>query len=472
MKLVKTVITLLLISLLTVTSGRSAEVYASVCIANVPHVQQKPDFCGEACAEMVLKKLGQSISQGDIYNLSGLDPIHGRGCYTAELNRALQAVGFETGTISSSVLAGSASAMKAEWAKLHASLLKGVPSIICMRTGTTSKATEHFRLILGYDSVKNEIIYHEPADANGAYQRMKLDTFLELWPLKYDPKSWSIIRMELKPGTIKAPKRGAGFTDADYAQHVMKLKERIPGDAFTMLMQKPFVVIGDEPAATVAARSDQTVKWATARLKNMYFKKDPDAIIDIWLFKDKASYEKYTWEIFADKPDTPFGYSSSEHNALIMNIGTGGGTLVHEIVHPFIAANFPDCPSWLNEGLGSLYEQSQGKGNDIVGLTNWRLAGLQEAIQKEQVPSFKALTSTTTTEFYTKDRGTNYAQARYLCYYLQEKGLLTKFYHAFYSARAEDPTGYMTLQSVLGKKDMDAFKKEWEAYVLKLRFGR
>lgn len=271
---------------------------------------------------------------------------------------------------------------------------------------------------------------------------------------------------------INAPKRGEGFTDADYAQHIVKLKKKIPSPAFTILIQKPFVVIGDEPAEIVAVRAEQTVKWATARLMKMYFKKTPDDIIDIWLFKDKASYEKYTWEIFSDKPDTPYGYSSSEHKALIMNIGTGGGTLVHEIVHPFIAANFPDCPSWLNEGLGSLYEQSQAKGDEIIGLTNWRLSGLQEAIRKDKVPSFQALTSTTTTEFYNQDRGTNYAQARYLCYYLQERGLLTKFYHAFYAARAEDPTGYMTLQSVLGKKDMDAFKKEWEAYVLKLRFGR
>jgi len=155
-----------------------------------------------------------------------------------------------------------------------------------------------------------------------------------------------------------------------------------------------------------------------------------------------------------------------------MNIGTGGGTLVHEIVHPFIDTNFPDCPAWLNEGLGSLYEQSSGKGNDIVGLTNWRLAGLQKAIRKDRVPSFKALTATSSHEFYNEDRGTNYAQARYLCYYLQEKGLLTRFYHAFYAARAKDPTGYKTLQSVLGKKDMVAFKKDWEKYVLKLRFGR
>jgi hypothetical protein len=467
----KIVTTVLFLSLFAAASVLSSETNAFVCIEKMPHVQQKPDFCGEACAEMALKKLGYTISQDEIYNLSGLNPIHGRGCYTAELNRALLAVGFETGVVCVNVPADSASAMKAEWAKLYAALLKGVPAIICMRTGATREATEHFRLILGYDPVKDEVIYHEPAEANGAYHRMKLVTFLELWPLKYDAKRWSVIRMELKPGKIKAPKRQEGFTDADYAQHVMKLKEKIPSKAFTMILQKPFVVVGDESAAIVALRAEQTVKWATARLKKMYFKKDPENIIDVWLFKDKASYDKYTLEIFNDKPDTPYGYSSSEHNALIMNIGTGGGTLVHEIVHPFMDTNFPECPSWFNEGMGSLYEQSQGKGEDIIGLTNWRLAGLQEAIKKGEVPSFQAMTSTTTHEFYNEDRGTNYAQARYLCYYLQKKGLLTKFYHAFFAARVEDPTGYKTLQSVLGKKDMDAFKKEWEAYVLKLRFG-
>jgi Papain-like cysteine protease AvrRpt2 len=468
----KRLTTLLLVAVFSCVNNYAAEVLASVCIEKVPHVQQKPDFCGEACAEMCLKKLGYSVSQDDVFNVSGLSPIHGRGCHTTELDSALRAIGFETGVIWTNVPADSVLALQAEWSKLHASLLMGIPSIICMRTSATPDATEHFRLILGYDAAKNEIIYHEPAEKDAAYRRMKLDVFLDLWPLKYDAKRWTVIRMELKAGKIKVPKREEGFTDADYAQHIMKLKEKIPSKAFTMVLQKPFVVVGDESAALVALRAEQTVKWATSRLKKMYYKKDPENIIDIWLFKDKASYEKYTWEIFSDKPDTPYGYSSSEHNALIMNIGTGGGTLVHEIVHPFMDTNFPECPSWFNEGMGSLYEQSQGKGDEIIGLTNWRLPGLQEAIQKGEVPSFKELTSTTTHEFYNKDRGTNYAQARYLCYYLQEKGLLTKFYHAFYAARVEDPTGYKTLQTVLGKKDMDAFKKEWEAYVLKLRFGR
>ncbi len=137
-----------------------------------------------------------------------------------------------------------------------------------------------------------------------------------------------------------------------------------------------------------------------------------------------------------------------------MNIATGGGTLVHEIVHPFVAANFPECPAWFNEGLGSLYEQSGEEDGRIVGYTNWRLHGLQEAIRKKRVPSFKTLCSTTTDEFYEKDRGTNYAQARYLCYYLQQHGLLRKFYHRFYADRKKDPTGYATLQEILGRSDM------------------
>ena len=74
------------------------------------------------------------------------------------------------------------------------------------------------------------------------------------------------------------------------------------------------------------------------------------------------------------------------------------------------------------------------------------------------------------TEFYREDTGTNYAQARYLCYYLQEKGLLRKFYKDFVANQKADPTGYKTLQTVLGERDMTAFQRKWEAFVMKLTF--
>ncbi|HRX79932.1 MAG TPA: DUF1570 domain-containing protein, partial [Pirellulaceae bacterium] len=147
-------------------------------------------------------------------------------------------------------------------------------------------------------------------------------------------------------------------------------------------------------------------------------------------------------------------------------------TLVHEIVHPFIAANFPDCPSWFNEGLGSLYEQCNTNNGRIWGLTNWRLRGLQEAIKHEdyEMPTFEELCGTSTRAFYDADPGTNYAQSRYLLYYLQSEGLLEKYYHEFRASAKEDPTGYKTLQRVLGEEDMTEFQEKWTEFVLGLRF--
>jgi len=261
----------------------------------------------------------------------------------------------------------------------------------------------------------------------------------------------------------------AAFTDADYERHVARLKPKVP-DGFTIVVQKPFVVIGDESPAMVRRRALGTVKWAVDLLKKDYFAKDPTQILNIWLFRDKASYRKHTREIFNHTPSTPYGYYSAAHKALVMNIATGGGTLVHEIVHPFMGANFPACPAWFNEGLASLYEQSAQRDGHIIGRTNWRLPGLQKAIREGKVPPFKALAATTEHQFYRMDKGTNYGQARYLCYWLQEKGLLVKYYRAFVAAHTKDPTGYETLKRVLGEDDMTAFQKRWEAWVLTLKF--
>jgi hypothetical protein len=263
---------------------------------------------------------------------------------------------------------------------------------------------------------------------------------------------------------------GAGFTEAEFAAHVAQLKKRLPAGSFTVVVQPPFVVVGDESARAVELHATDTVKWAVDRLKQDYFTKDPKEILDIWLFKDTTSYDKHTREIFGDAPDTPYGYYSSAHKALIMNIETGGGTLVHEIVHPFMEANFPACPPWFNEGLGSLYEQSGDRDGHIYGFTNWRLGGLQQAIRRGGMPSFKTLTAMGAGEFYNQERGTNYSQSRYLCYYLQENGLLVRFYQEFVANQKNDPTGFATLQKVLGESDMEAFQKRWEAFVLKLSF--
>jgi hypothetical protein len=230
------------------------------------------------------------------------------------------------------------------------------------------------------------------------------------------------------------------------------------------------VVIGNEQPEIVRLRAERTVRWAVERLKKDFFSEDPNDILDIWLFKDARSYRYYAQRLFGDNPTTPYGYYSERNKALVMNIATGGGTLVHEIVHPFMDANFPACPAWFNEAMGSLYEQSSNRAGHIIGLTNWRLKGLQEAIREKRVPSFETLTSTSSYEFYEQDPGTHYSQARYLAYYLQEKDLLIRYYQAFRDNVATDPTGYQTLQKILAQPDMQAFQQQWQSWVLTLQF--
>ncbi|HLL23786.1 MAG TPA: DUF1570 domain-containing protein [Kofleriaceae bacterium] len=257
-----------------------------------------------------------------------------------------------------------------------------------------------------------------------------------------------------------------------YAQHIAALRARLTKLGLGELdihVQAPFVVVGDGGPQALA-RNAQTVRWAADLLERDFFAKRPAQILDIYLFSNATSYERGVKRLTGEAPSTPYGFYARAHRGLFMNIATGGGTLVHEIVHPYVEADFPGAPAWLNEGLGSLFEQCAERDGHIVGLTNWRLAGLQRAIAKDTVPSFAALTAMDDETFYADATGTNYAQSRYLLYYLQERGTLRDFYRAFRAARAKDPTGYATLVDALGERDMAAFEKRWQRYVTKLRF--
>lgn len=273
-------------------------------------------------------------------------------------------------------------------------------------------------------------------------------------------------------GTIQRDPRVTNLSsNGKWSGHLEALKKKVPA-GFTVVVQRPFVVIGDESAETVGRRASNTVQWAVNKLKQDYFARDPREIIDIWLFRDARSYQEHAKSLFGDTPTTPFGYYSPQHQALIMNIATGGGTLVHEIVHPFLRANFPACPPWFSEGLASLYEQAAERNDHICGLVNWRWKGLAQAICAGTTVSFERLTAMNEAEFYGGGGGGSYSehygQSRYLCYYLQEKGLLVRFYHEFVTHAKEDPSGLSTLKRVLGENDLNSFKKKWEDFVLQL----
>jgi hypothetical protein len=247
-----------------------------------------------------------------------------------------------------------------------------------------------------------------------------------------------------------------------------ELEKKLKGQGYTVLVEAPFVVIGDSPAADVKRVTTGFLRSKVALLEKEFFTKRPDKVLEVWLFKNKTTFLKGAKKFFNDEPGTPYGYYSPDANALIMN-ASGLGTLSHELVHPYMEANFPDVPSWFNEGLASLYEQPSERKGRIVGLPNWRLPNLKKEIKAKTLPKLATLIGTTRDQFYEADYDA-YAYARYLVYYLQEQGKLQEFYKTFLADK-KDLTGATALVSVLGE-DLETFEPKWRKWVLAIPYNR
>ena len=80
-------------------------------------------------------------------------------------------------------------------------------------------------------------------------------------------------------------------TAREFDEHVATLRRRLPSRQFTIVVERPFVVVGDGGREAVEASARDTVRWAVSLLKRDYFTQDPSEILDVWLFKDSESYE-------------------------------------------------------------------------------------------------------------------------------------------------------------------------------------
>ena len=247
-------------------------------------------------------------------------------------------------------------------------------------------------------------------------------------------------------------------------------RERFDAEKFNYTVAGPFVIAGNGSAAKLGRYRDGTVRAAARALRATYFDRQPDEPVLILLFETASPYRRLAKKWFGDDDVPHFGFFRRSDRVMLMNVGTGTGTLVHELVHALLAPDFPDCPDWFNEGLASLYEQCSLDGDTITGHENWRLPALQDAIRAGELRPLEEMIAD---EAFYDDTlvGLNYAQARYLMFYLQEKNLLADYYKRFRDNAKDDPTGIATLKAVLKRDDLAGFDKQWREWVLTLRFG-
>jgi hypothetical protein len=251
-------------------------------------------------------------------------------------------------------------------------------------------------------------------------------------------------------------------TQKELETRAAELEKKLHGQGYTVVITAPFVVVGDGGAKEVKHIANGFLHDKAMMMEKDFFAKRPAKLIEVWLFKNEKSFRAGAKKFFNDEPDTPYGYYSPDASALIMN-ANGLGTLSHELVHPYMEANFGEPVSWFNEGLASLFERPSERKGHLIGLPNWRLPNLKKEIRTKTLPPLTKLLATTREEFYGAEWDA-YAQARYLVYYLQEHGKLKDFYDALLADK-KDLTGKTALESVLGEK-IEAFDPRWQKWVM------
>jgi hypothetical protein len=267
---------------------------------------------------------------------------------------------------------------------------------------------------------------------------------------------------------ITAPVGGKDI-DSLRAERLKELKVELTNE-FTLQESSYFVIASNLSENETSEIVNNTIAKAVKCFYNDYFEKRPDEVTTIFLFKDDKSYRFWAKKLFGDEDISRFGYYKPSQRVMVMNISTGTGTLVHEMTHALVNYDFPDIPSWFNEGLGSLYERCSLNNDQILGYVNWRLPTLQEALKDNTYSSLDKLLKTDDTEFYGTRSDFNYSQARYLCMYLQEQGVLKKYYKAFRDNYTNDKTGRIPLEKILDRK-LSTLDYDYAAWVKTLVYN-
>jgi hypothetical protein len=272
---------------------------------------------------------------------------------------------------------------------------------------------------------------------------------------------WFLLTILLSGCCGAGPARDTALPSSVVRAHAAALRREYK---FAIVEVPPFVVVGGGPATEVRAYAREVVAWSYAALQRELFDHHPSRPIELWALRTPGSYAAWADEAIGSSPGSPYGEYVPCARAIIVDRSMGDGTLVHEMVHVLVEVDFPSAPTWLNEGLASLYERPGRRAGRIVGLDNWRGAALRRHLRHHR-PDLRALMGTSRASFYGDHRARHYATARYLMLFLQQRGELRAFYHAMRDRGLDGPAAI----EQAARLPLARFQRAWRSFVLRGR---
>ncbi len=208
------------------------------------------------------------------------------------------------------------------------------------------------------------------------------------------------------------------------------------GDGCAVIVREPFVIGGDLPEAELDRRYQETIAPAARAMATQYFSTGPDEPITLLLFGGESAYRDYANRLLGVERPPSNGFYRPHLRTVIVNTAAGEQSLLHELTHALMAFDFPDPPDWFGEGLAALHEQCRVEDGRLVGLSGGRLEVLRSAMAEDRLRPLEALVGSD--GFHAENESLNYAQARYFCLYMQERGVLAECYRLLRAGRKRD----------------------------------
>jgi len=194
-------------------------------------------------------------------------------------------------------------------------------------------------------------------------------------------------------------------------------------------------------------------------LRKLLFERPPDTYITVIVV---SSLEDWTGKL-RNSVRSAGGYSPED---MVLSVRTLRA-LFHEFTH---ALHFADQdalkqkhPAWICEGLACLFEAFKKEKGKVVGISNHRLGRLKKEIKEGSVIPWRRLFRMKNSEFMRR-ADSAYAVSGFIMRYLQEKGLLSRWYKEYTEHYKDDPTGAKALEKVLGC-GLDEAERRWKEWV-------
>ncbi len=224
-----------------------------------------------------------------------------------------------------------------------------------------------------------------------------------------------------------------------------------------IVRQGPFFLIGPYSESRLVDHYNRGLADVYRIFKKMYFPDDKTDYLVVLISEKPRQLARIARELYPNyqiSVEEPYmGFFCSSDSLIVATIGGGYGTLLHELMHALMAKNWPYSPSWLQEGMATLYERSAWASDRLVPLPNWRM----DFLKNSALPPLAAFDMITSQG---ELAGKDLAEIRLFLLFLEKKSSLKRLLES-----QSSPTNKDKISITLAQFGDGYSEEDWQSFV-------